>query len=145
MKVATCITATSEEGRTCRPFTRRWRSRPTRTPGGSIGDLIAVDRWIPGIAGRSCAFEDGRVRHEQISDYSPERRSYRYTIEDGPPTRDNRGRFAVDAPPVGSFVAWDSSFEPLDPAAEPQLTAMWRAAIPVVLDDLRLLCEAEAA
>jgi carbon monoxide dehydrogenase subunit G len=117
-----------------------------------LGDLAGVDRWIPGIASveidgasRVCTFEDGRVQHEQISDYSPERRSYRYTIDGGLPARDNGGRFAVEARPGGSRVIWESSFEPLEPASETQLTEMWQAAIPVVLGNLKRLVEDAAA
>jgi hypothetical protein len=44
-----------------------------------------------------CRFDDGRLQREEISDYSPERRSYRCVIEGGLPVRDNRGSFAVDA------------------------------------------------
>lgn len=42
--------------------------------------------------------------------------SYRRTIEDGLPTRDNRGRGAVGERAEGSRVVWESSFEPLDTA-----------------------------
>lgn len=117
-----------------------------------LGDLASVRHWIPGIAGvevdgmsRVCTFTDGHVQHEQISDYSPERRSYRYTIEGGLPVRDNRGSFAVEARPGGSRIVWDSSFEPLDPGSEAQVSEMWRAALPVVLGNLKRLVETGAA
>jgi hypothetical protein len=61
----------------------------------------AVDRWIPGITKveldgltRRCTFADGHTQREEISDYSPATRSYRYTIDGGLPVTDNRGRFA---------------------------------------------------
>ncbi len=117
-----------------------------------LGDLASVDRWLPGVAGvqvdgmtRVCTFADGRVQHERISDYSAEKRSYRYAIEGGLPVRDNRGRFAVEERPGGSRVVWESSFEPLDPAAGAQLTEMWRAALPAVLGNLKQLVEASTA
>ncbi len=117
-----------------------------------LGDLASVDRWLPGIARvevdamtRVCTFADGRVQREQISDYSAEKRSYRYAIEGGLPVRDNRGRFAVEARPGGSRVLWESSFEPLDRAAEAELTEMWRGALPVVLGNLKQLVETSGA
>lgn len=116
-----------------------------------LGDLSSVEKWSPGIASvevdglsRVCTFEDGHVQHEQISDYSPERRSYRYSIEGGLPVRDNRGRFTVEPRPGGSRVVWESSFEPLDPAGEAQLSEMWRSALPVVLASLKQLVEGTA-
>src|SRR6266545_4772775 len=63
-----------------------------------LGDLAGVDRWIPGVtmvevAGltRRCIFADGHTQREEILDYSPATRSYRYTIDGGLPVRDNRG------------------------------------------------------
>ncbi len=117
-----------------------------------LGDLASVDRWLPGIARvevdgmtRVCTFADGRVQREQISDYSADTRSYRYAIEGGLPVRDNRGSFAVEARPGRSRVVWESSFEPLDRAAEAELTEMWRGALPAVLGNLKQLVEASTA
>src|SRR6266508_1362580 len=65
-----------------------------------LGDLAAVDRWIPGITKvemegmtRVCTFADGHAQREAILDYSPAARSYCYTIDGGLPVSDNRGRF----------------------------------------------------
>ena len=70
-----------------------------------LGDLAAVDRWIPGITKveldgmtRVCTFADGHTQHEAILDYTPATRSYRYSIDGGLPVADNQGRFAVDPP-----------------------------------------------
>jgi hypothetical protein len=56
-----------------------------------LGDLTAVDRWIPGVSsvvrtdtGRVCTFGDGHVQNEQILDYSPPTRSYRYVVDGAP-------------------------------------------------------------
>ena len=56
-----------------------------------LGDIASVDRWIPGVTSvtvdgmtRICAFEDGHTQDEQILDYSPQQRSYRYVIEGAP-------------------------------------------------------------
>jgi hypothetical protein len=52
-----------------------------------LGDLTAVDRWIPGVAsvvrtdtGRRCTFADGHSQNERILDYSPGARSYRTPV-----------------------------------------------------------------
>lgn len=115
-----------------------------------LGDLASVDRWIPGVKAvevdgltRRCTFEDGHVQDEQISDYSPTRHSYRYRIDGAPlPVTDNEGTFVVQPAPGGSRVVWDSSFEPLDPAAADQIAAMWQPFLPMVLDNLKQVVEA---
>ena len=84
----------------------------------------SVDRWIPGVTavtrtdtGRVCTFADGHTQDEQILDYSPAGRSYRYVIDGAPlPVRDNTGGFAVEDAGGGARVVWESSFAALDPA-----------------------------
>ena len=113
-----------------------------------LGDLTSVEHWIPGVESvrvdgmtRVCELSDGRVQHEEISDYSPEERSFRYAIEGGLPVRNNRGSFLVEARPGGSRVIWESSFEPLDAASAGELTEMWRGVLPTVLGNLKRLVE----
>jgi mxaD protein len=114
-----------------------------------LGDLTAVERWIPGVAsvvrtetGRRCTFADGHVQDEQILDYSPEMRSFRYVINGAPlPVRDNTGRFAVETVDSGSRVVWESSFVPLDPATGDDVARMWEPFLPVVLDHLKTVVE----
>ena len=114
-----------------------------------LGDLTSVDRWIPGVTsavrtgtGRLCTFADGHVQTEQILDYSPANRSYRYVIDGAPmPVRDNVGRFAVEDAEDGARVVWDSSFIPLDPAAGDEVARMWEPFLPLVLDNLKNLVE----
>jgi len=114
----------------------------------ALGDLAAVDRWIPGVTKvemdgmtRRCTFADGHTQHEEILDYSPATRSYRYSIDGGLPVRDNRGRFAVEPTGTGARIMWESSFEALDPASEDQLGRMWHAMLPIVLGNLKTLAE----
>jgi protein-tyrosine phosphatase len=114
-----------------------------------LGDLAGVDRWIPGVTKvelegvtRRCAFADGHTQEEQILDYSPATRSYRYTIEGGLPVSGNQGRFAVEPAGPGARIVWESSFEPLDPATEPELSRMWQQMPPFVLGNLKTLIEA---
>jgi carbon monoxide dehydrogenase subunit G len=113
-----------------------------------LGDLAGVDRWIPGVtmvevAGltRRCTFADGHTQREEILDYSPATRSYRYTIDGGLPVRDNRGRFAVEPAGTGTRIVWESSFEALDPTAEDELGRMWAGMLPIVLANLRTVIE----
>jgi uncharacterized protein YndB with AHSA1/START domain len=114
-----------------------------------LGDLTSVDRWIPGVsevkptdAGRVCTFDDGHEQNEQILDYSPKTRSYRYVIEGAPlPVHDNTGRFAVEETGGSARVVWESSFVAIDPGMESRLEEMWRPYLPVVLENLKRLIE----
>lgn len=115
-----------------------------------VGDLAGVDRWIPGITSvrvegyskRICTFASGAVQHEEISDYTSEKRSYRYTIEGSPlPVKNNRGSFAVEPDGKYSVIVWDVEFEVLDPAQEEQVTEMWEEATKQVFKSLRKLIE----
>ena len=114
-----------------------------------MGDLVAVDRWVPGIAAvavegmsRVCTFQAGHTQHEQILDYSPQTRSYRYQIEGAPlPVTQNTGSFQVQEAGAVSRVVWESSFTPLDPAMADQLATMWEPYLPLVLANLKSLVE----
>ena len=114
-----------------------------------LGDLAAVDRWVPGVTavtrtetGRCCTFADGRVQEEQILDYSPETRSYRYAIDGSPvPGCDSTGRFAVEAADRHARVVWESSLVPADPAMAERVTQMWEPYLPVILGNLKRLVE----
>jgi carbon monoxide dehydrogenase subunit G len=113
-----------------------------------LGDLGGVDRWIPGITKveldgmtRVCTFADGHTQHEEILDYSPDGRSYHYVIDGGLPVADNRGRFVVEPTGSGARVIWESSFRPLDPNAEDELSRLWAAMLPTVLANLKALIE----
>jgi carbon monoxide dehydrogenase subunit G len=114
-----------------------------------LGDLTSVDRWIPGVTsvtrtatGRVCTFADGHAQDEQILDYTPTNRSYRYVIEGAPlPVRDNTGRFAVETADGHARVVWESSFEPIDPATADDLARIWEPFLPLVLTNLKNLVE----
>jgi len=113
-----------------------------------LGDLAAVDRWIPGITKveldgmtRVCTFADGHTQQEAILDYSPAARSYRYTIDGGLPVADNRGRFTVEPAGNGARIVWESSFTALDPATEAEVSRLWAGMLPTVLENLKSLIE----
>jgi uncharacterized protein YndB with AHSA1/START domain len=114
-----------------------------------LGDVTSVDRWIPGVTavvrtetGRVCTFADGHVQDEQILDYSPQNRSYRYVIDGGPlPVRDNAGGFTVEEVDGHARVVWESSFVAVDPAMTEQVAQMWEPFLPIVLANLKQLVE----
>lgn len=114
-----------------------------------LGDVTSVDRWIPGVTtvsrtdtGRVCTFADGHTQDEQILDYSPQTRSFRYVIDGASlPVRDNTGGFAVEAADGHARVVWESSFVPVDPAMAEQVAAMWEPFLPIVLANLKHLVE----
>ena len=115
-----------------------------------LGDIGAVDCWIPGVTAvnvdgltRVCDFEDGHSQKEQIHDYSPDTRSYRYLIEGAPmPISDNTGTFTVESDNGHSRVVWESSFEALEPSAAQELAEMWEPYLPMTLTNLKNLIEA---
>jgi uncharacterized protein YndB with AHSA1/START domain len=114
-----------------------------------LGDLTSVDRWIPGVtavtrtdAGRVCTFDDGHTQEEQILDYSPQTRSFRYVIQGAPlPVSENTGSFTVEEAAGQARVVWQSGFVALDPAMESQLAQMWEPYLPLVLANLKKLVE----
>ena len=114
-----------------------------------LGDLGAVDRWIPGVTSvtvngltRTCVFDDGHTQKEEILDYSPASHSFRYRIDGAPlPVSENVGSFNVQPAGEAALVVWESSFKPLDPAEEAQLAAMWEPFLPMVLQNLKTVVE----
>jgi transposase InsO family protein len=56
--------------------------------------------------------------------------------------QDTTIRGAVEPAGPGARIVWESSFEPLDPATEPELSRMWQQMLPVVLGNLKTLIEA---
>lgn len=114
-----------------------------------LGDLSAVGRWIPGVTAvivegmrRVCTFEDGHRQDEQILDYSPTARSFRYRIDGAPlPVTDNTGSFTVQHDDGVTRVVWESSFQPLDAAMSEQLAQMWQPYLPMALGNLKQVIE----
>ncbi len=93
---------------------------------------------------RRCTFADGHTQHEEILDYSPATRSYRYTIDGGLPVADHQGRFAVEPSKTehgSARIVWESSFVALDPARQDELSRMWAGMLPSVLGKLKALVE----
>ena len=110
-----------------------------------LGDLAATSEWLPGTldarmegAIRVCRMADGSDVREEISDYSPERRTYRYRHLEIPlPVRESSGTFAVEPADGGAVVVLESEFEPLEPAAGGDVEAMFDGALKQSLESLR--------
>ena len=111
-----------------------------------LGDLAATSEWLPGVvraevdgAKRVCTMADGSEIHEEISDYEPDQRSFRYRHLRVPmPVKDSGGSFSVEpAPNGGSNVLLESSFAALDPGQEEQVGQMIEGAFQQALESLK--------
>lgn len=110
-----------------------------------VGDLAAVNTWVPGITSakvegmkRVCIATDGNEIHEDINDYSNEKRSYRYVHTQLPfPIKNSRGTFIVQTDGKSSLVVWNAEFEALDSAQEAEVTRMVDGFYKQTLESLR--------
>lgn len=116
---------------------------------GILGNLGAVDRWVPGVT--ACMLDgDRRICNEgeieeEISDYSAESRSYRYMHLKVPlPVKSSRGRLAVEPDDTGSRIVWDAEIEVLEPAGEAATLAMIDGFYKQALESLRSVIEGHA-
>ncbi len=97
-----------------------------------LGDLSRANEWIPGIVTaqvegtrRVCTTGDGFEIHEEISDCSNAKRSFRYLQTQVPlPVKNSRGEFSVAVDGDGSMIVWDTEFDVLDSSQEAQVTSM---------------------
>lgn len=111
-----------------------------------LGALAATSEWLPGTVAarmdgtiRICQTADGNEIHEEISDYSSERRTYRYRHLRVPlPVKDSTGTFTVGAGSTGgAVVVLEADFDALDPAMEAQIAHMFGGALDQGLESLR--------
>lgn len=111
-----------------------------------LGALAATSEWLPGTVAarmdgmiRICETADGGEIHEEISDYSPERRTYRFRHLQVPlPVQNSTGKFAVDTGTNGgALVVLEADFDVLDPAMEAQIEQMFGGALDQALASLR--------
>lgn len=111
-----------------------------------LGDLAATREWLAGTVAariegsiRICETADGGEVREEISEYSPERRAYRYRHVQVPlPVRSSTGSFAVEpAAGDGAVVMLEAELEALDPAMEPEIERMFGTALEEALESLR--------
>ena len=110
-----------------------------------LGDLAATTEWLPGTVAarmdddiRTCTTADGFDIRERISDYSAERRTYRFEHLTVPlPVRDSGGTFAVEPADDGAEVVLETSFEALDVAQEEQVAQLLHGALEQALASLK--------
>lgn len=120
-----------------------------------LADMPATRQWLPGVVSarmdgtvRVCTMADGQEIHEQISNISPQQRSYRFDHVRVPlPVRSSGGTFTVspDATPGAATVTLQTTFEPLDPAAADEVTTMIHGAFQQSLESLRRYVEEQVA
>jgi uncharacterized protein YndB with AHSA1/START domain len=116
-----------------------------------LGDLAAVTGWVPGVASarmegtrRICTMEEGAEIHEEISDFSDDRRRYRYrqTVH---PLGFERSEGTLGVEPDGdgrSRVVWNAEVEFGDPAREAQFLPMLEQGYAGALQRLKEAVEA---
>jgi uncharacterized protein YndB with AHSA1/START domain len=120
-----------------------------------LADLAATRQWLPGVVAarmdgmtRVCTMADGQEIHEQISDISPQRRSYAFSHLRVPlPVRNSGGTFTVTpgATADTATVTLRTTFEPLDPTGVHELTGMIQSAFQQSLESLRRYLEEKVA
>jgi uncharacterized protein YndB with AHSA1/START domain len=120
-----------------------------------LADLSATRHWLPGVVSvrmdgnlRVCTMADGQEVHEQISDISPQRRSYRFDHVRVPlPVRSSGGTFTVTSRTAKdtSTVTLRTTFEPLDPSSVDEVTGMIQGAFQQSLESLRRYVEEKVA
>jgi uncharacterized protein YndB with AHSA1/START domain len=102
-----------------------------------LGDLAATSEWLPGTAAarmegstRICTTADGFEIREEISDYAPDTRSYRYRHLAIPvPVKNSSGSFTIEPQDGGAQVLLEAQFEALDSGQEEQVGPMFEGAL----------------
>jgi uncharacterized protein YndB with AHSA1/START domain len=110
-----------------------------------LGDLAATTEWLPGTVAarmdgdvRTCTTADGNEIREEISDYSPEQRRYRFRHLAVPmPIADSGGVFTVEPRDGGAEVVLETSFEALDGMDAEQVAGMIDGAFQQALVSLK--------
>lgn len=115
-----------------------------------LGDLGAVTRWVPGVTSarmegmrRICTLEEGGEIHEEIADFSDERRRYRYeqTVH---PLGFRRSEGALAVKPYGeggARIVWNAELEFADPDQETQFLGMLEQGYAAALERLKEVVE----
>lgn len=107
-------------------------ARPPEDVWAILGDLAAVTRWVPGVATariegtrRICTMEDGGEIHEEITDFSDDRRRFSYSQVVHPlGFKRSEGTLAVAPNGDGSLVSWTAEVELADPSQEGRILPM---------------------
>jgi uncharacterized protein YndB with AHSA1/START domain len=110
-----------------------------------LGDLTATTDWLPGTAAarmedstRICTTVDGFEIREEISDYVPERRTYRYRHLALPlPVKNSSGSFSVEPRNGEAQVVLECQFEALESEQEAEVGPMFEGALEQSLESLK--------
>jgi uncharacterized protein YndB with AHSA1/START domain len=110
-----------------------------------LGDLAATSEWLPGTVAarmegstRICTTADGFEIREEISDYAPDTRSYRYRHLAIPvPVKNSSGSFTIEPRDGGAQVLLEAQFEALDSGQEEQVGPMFKGALEQSLQSLK--------
>jgi uncharacterized protein YndB with AHSA1/START domain len=110
-----------------------------------LGDLAATTEWLPGTVAarmegstRICTTADGFDIREAISEYTPDRYTYRFRHLEMPlPVKSSRGSFRVEPRDGGSLVVVEDRLEALDAAEEAEIAAMFGGALEQSLQALK--------
>ena len=114
-----------------------------------LGDLAGVTRWVPGVAAarmegmrRICTMEDGGEIHEEIADFSDERRRYGYAQVVHPLGFErSEGTLTVEPEGEGSRVVWKAEIEFAEPNQEAQFLGMLEQGYAGALQRLKEVAE----
>ncbi len=110
-----------------------------------VGDLVATTEWLPGTVAarmegstRICTTAEGSEIREEISDYAPETRGYRYRhLEIPVPVDSSSGSFRVDPRNGGAEVVLECRFAARDGADEDEVGRMFGHALEQSLESLK--------
>ena len=110
-----------------------------------LGDLAATTEWLPGMVAarmegstRICTTAGGFEIREEISDYAPATRSYRYRHLAIPlPVKNSSGSFTVEPRNGGAEIVLEAQFEALENVDEAQVGEMFGAALEQSLHSLK--------
>jgi uncharacterized protein YndB with AHSA1/START domain len=124
-------------------------ARPPEEVWAILGDLAGVTRWVPGIASarmegtrRVCTMDDGAEIHEEITDFSDERKGYSYKQTVHPlGFRRSEGTLGVVANGGGARVVWTAEVDFADREQEAQLLDMLRRGYAAALQRLKEVAE----
>lgn len=110
-----------------------------------LGDLVRAPEYVPGVVTarmegmvRVCRDTYGNEIREELSDYSPEKRAYRFRHLKVPlPVQRSEGSFSVESDGTGALVRLDWEVEPVDPARETEMAPLIDGASKQTLERLR--------
>jgi uncharacterized protein YndB with AHSA1/START domain len=124
-------------------------ARPPDDVWAVLGDLAGAPTWVPGVTAarmegmrRICALEDGGEIHEEITEFSDERKRYAYDQVVHPlGFKRSEGTLTVEPNGDGSIVLWSAEIELGNPAHEAQVLPMLEEGYAAALANLKEVVE----